>query len=229
MKLLSLLLGLPLLYSFTFNPMSQSLDVTEKQKSAQFLLENDSPEKLAIDLSVKNRIMDENGKENLTDTKEVTVFPPQLIIPPREKRTIRVSWHGTNEIKTEKAYRVIAEQLPLKVDDKTKKKSGIQMLMKYMAAFYVTPKDAQSELSVANAKIQNGQLEILIKNSGSKHQILSNPEITFKSEQEKLTLKSNDLKGLVGENILAFSERKFIVKTTLKKLPEATGSIKINE
>lgn len=229
MKLLALVFALPFLLAFTFNPMSQSIELGSNQKSAQFLLENDSNEKMAIELSVKVRKMDETGKESLEDTSDMAVFPPQLIIPAKEKRTIRVNWNGAKELDVEKAFRVIAEQLPLNVDEKTKKRSGIQMLMKYVAALYVTPKDAKSEMKILETDLKNSQFTITLENSGNKHQILANPEITFKDENNKTVLKADSLKGLAGENVLAKSKRTFIIKSDLKARPQGTGSIKLDE
>src|SRR5690606_3040109 len=111
---------LPLLWSFSFSPMSQSIELGEKQKGTQFMITNDGEEKLAIELTVRERRMDPHGKETLPETKEITIFPPQMIIPPKEKRTVRVNWSGPKDIETERSFRVIAEQLPLKVDEKTK-------------------------------------------------------------------------------------------------------------
>lgn len=217
-----ILLALPALVAFTFNPMSQSIDLGENQKSAQFFIENETDEKMAIELTVKERRMDEFGKETLPDTSEVTVFPPQMIIPAKEKRTIRVNWLGSKDIKSERSFRVIAEQLPLKVDPKTKKKSGIQMLMKYMAALYITPKDAESKVKILSIQQEGENLKVHLENSGNKHQILTRPTITF--EKGKKKLGPEELTGMTGENILAGSKRNFIIKKV--KVP-ASGAAEI--
>ncbi len=227
MNLFLLLFTLPLLFSFNFNPMSQAIELGENQKSAQFFIENNSNEKMAIELSVKERKMDENGNETLPATSELTVFPPQMIIPPKEKRTIRVNWIGGKAITEEKAFRVVAEQLPLKVDEKTKKKSGIQMLMKYMAALYITPKDAESKVKVLSQKKEGSNLLILLENEGNKHQVLAKPTITF--GKNKKTLGPDDLPGLTGENILARSKRNFVIKNFKGDLPDGPAEIKIEK
>lgn len=229
MSLLKVLIFLPLLYAFTFNPMSQSIELEDKQKSAQFLLENDTNEKLAIELTVKNRSMDSEGKETLSETKEITVFPPQLIIPPKEKRTIRVNWNGPKELKDEKSFRVIAEQLSVNVDEKTKRRSGIQMLMRYEAALYVNPKDSESKIKVEAVESKDKNLRITIDNSGNKHQILSDPTLTLITPKDKYILKGSDLKGLSGENVLAGQKRIFMIHSDKVIPKETTGTIKLNE
>lgn len=227
MALFKILLLLPLLYSFTFNPMSQSIELGEKQKSAQFFIENDSNEKMAIELSVRERKMDESGKETLPETSELTVFPPQMIIPPKEKRTIRVNWTGSKALTEEKAFRVIAEQLPLKVDEKTKKKTGIQMLMKYMAALYVTPKDAEAKLKVVSTEKSGNAVKITVENEGNKHQVLTKPVLSF--GKGKKSFEGENLSGLTGENVLARSKRTFILKDFKGELPQGNAELKIEK
>ncbi len=209
--------------------MSQSIELAEGQKSAQFLIENDGVENMAIELSISERHMNEFGIENLPETSELTIFPPQLIIPPKEKRTIRVNWNGPSDISEEKAFRVIAEQLPLKVDDKTKKRSGIQMLMKYMAALYVTPKEVSSKLEITSFKSDGKNITLLIENKGNKHQVLINPTVTFLHQNKKHVLKNKDLGGLVGENVLAKSKRSFTIINAASINKDSSVVIKVDE
>jgi fimbrial chaperone protein len=229
MNPLYLIAVLPFLFGFTFSPMSQSIDLGEKQKGTQFLLENDSDQKMAVELVVKERSMDEAGVETQTDTKDISIFPPQIIIPPGEKRTIRVTWNGAVPLETEKSYRVIAEQLGLKVDDKVKNKSGIQMLMKYVAALYVTPDDAESKVAILSHSSDGKELTLVVENSGNKHQILGEPVLGFEASNKKVQLKQDDLKGFAGENVLAKSKRTFKIKSSAMIPAGAKVSIKVND
>ncbi len=211
MNLLVVLLFLPILFSFKFNPMSQSIELDSGKKSIQFIAENETDEKMAIEFSVKERKMDSLGKEELPDTKSITIFPPQVIIPPKEKRTIRVNWNGPSDIKGELPFRVIAEQLPLDIEGK-KRASGIQMLMRYMAALYVTPKNVESKLEPVIKSSTNNEFSILVKNTGNKHQVLVKPTLVINKNGKKWILKEKDLQGMQGENILPGSERIFMIK-----------------
>lgn len=228
MKLFAFFLSLPLLCAFKFHPMSQSLDLGEGKKSSQFIVENDSTENMAIELTVKERKMDVNGKEELPATSKLSIFPPQMIIPPKEKRTVRVLYNGPEKIPSEESYRVVAEQLPLNVNQK-KKGTGIQMLMKYMAAFYVTPPNASPRVSVEIISSENGKLSFKVRNTGNKHQIIYKPKLTFRSKSEKWSLAENDLQGFVGENVLAGSERIFTVSYA-KRIPlDSEITLKLEE
>lgn len=229
MKLILVLLFLPFLFAFDFSPMSQTIELGEGKKGGQFLIENEGSSNIAVELTVKERKMDEDGAETLLDTKDISIFPPQIIIPPREKRTIRVQFTSKEELTTEKSYRVIAEQLPLKVDAKTKDQAGIQMLMKFVAALYATPAGAKSEVKVLSQSSNGKELVVVLENKGSKHQLLNNPILKYLHAGEKGELKAGDLPGLTGENILAGNKRKFIIQSK-KVIPVGSKlDIKIND
>jgi len=224
---LSFLFIMPLLFGFRFNPMSQSLELTSS-KSAQFTVENDTEEKMAIELTAVERKMNEQGLEELPKTNDISVFPPQMIIPAKEKRTVRVIWNGSEKIDSEKSYRIIAEQLPLKLDKK-KRGTGIQMLMKYMAAFYVTPNDVEPKLEIKILESTQTDLKIKISNSGKKHQILFHPKISIKSKKQSWSFGEDKLPKIAGENILAQSERIFTILTKESIPLDSEIKIKVEE
>lgn len=219
----------PFLFSFTFAPMSQTIELSDDRQAVQFFLENDGRASMAVELTVKERSMDQVGSETLKATQEVKVFPPQVIIPAGEKRAIRVSYSGKKDLQIEKSYRVIAEQLPLNVDAQTKEKAGIQMLMKYVAALYVAPANTKSELKILSHSSNGKEIKLLIENSGGRHQLLNAPVLKYSEKDKKQEIKSQDLQGLAGENVLAGTKREFVIKST-KSLPvDAKLELKFND
>lgn len=219
----------PFLFSFTFAPMSQTIELSNDRQAVQFFLENDSPASMAVELTVKERNMDQAGKESLADSQDVKVFPPQVIIPAGEKRAIRVSYSGPKDLKSEKSYRVIAEQLPLNVDAKTKEKAGIQMLMKYVAALYVAPSDTKSDLKILSHSSNGKVIKLLIENSGGRHQLLNAPVLKYSVKDKKQEIKADELQGLAGENVLAGTKREFVIKSPKLLPPDAKLELKFND
>lgn len=229
MNRMFLLFFLPFIFAFNFSPMSQTIDLGEGKKGGQFLIENEGKTNIAVELTVKERKMGEDGEETLLETKDISIFPPQIIIPPGEKRTIRVQYTSTEELKSEKSFRVIAEQLPLKVDEKTKDQAGIQMLMKFVAALYATPAGAKPEVKVVSQTSNGKELVLLLENKGNRHQLLNNPLLKYLFAGEKGELKANELAGLTGENILAGQKRQFKISTK-KIIPQgARLELKLND
>jgi fimbrial chaperone protein len=215
-----------LITGFSLTPMSHVIELDAKQKQAQFLLDNPTDEPMAVEISLRERIQKEDGTEETPVAKNLAAFPPQLIIPPEEKRTVRVQWLGETP-KSELAFRVVAEQLPLQVDGKKKKGSGIKMLLRYIAALYVNPGDTESNVQIKEI-IPGDPLQVVVENKGSKHQLLSNAVLNLTLGKDKLQLKGDALKGLAGENVLAGSRRIFKIPANAKVTKDAKGTIKFD-
>lgn len=221
MRYLILLLSLLLSFSslaFRVEPMSAELELGSKKQYFIFVIDNPSPEPLAIQITLFKRDMNENGEDVLTETEEIEAFPDQLIVPPTQKRSVKVSYNGSDKLTQEVAYRFIAEQLPLDLNEKKEKKSGLKMLLKYIAAFYVTPKEARPDVQCT---LEKKVLSCL--NKGSKHQILNVRKAVVSNKSQTINLDKNDLKEFAGENILAQKSRRFKLET--KKINDGTYSV----
>jgi fimbrial chaperone protein len=199
--------------SLTINPESGS-------NSSIVFLENDSSQPIAIQMSVNKRLMDRSGKEEMPEELEqLQIFPNQLIIPPFEKKSVKVTWIGksgkenSNEKNIEKAFRIIAEQLPIDLEKEKKRKRGnVKILLRYVGALYVDLGKTQSEVQLKKFTTTKKELNFIIENKGSKHQVLSNLKLVFiKKGNPDIQIDSKDLKNFAGENILAQSERDFIL------------------
>jgi len=177
-----------------------------------------------VQLTVKLRKMNEAGEDILEDTKEVSIYPDQIIVPGEQKRSIKVAWLG-GDLKDEKSYRIIAEQLPLELG-KSKSKTGIKMLLKYVAALYVNPADTKSNVSCEIMKS-----EFWCKNSGNKHQILNFKSISIADGKKKIEIAEDELKRINGENILPGIQRKIKLKLpeSIKQTSKAKVEIKLND
>ncbi|MBC7538952.1 MAG: molecular chaperone [Bacteriovorax sp.] len=206
-------------YAFKFSPMSSSIGVKGNDSSALYFLENDTDQSIAVQVNLVKREMDINGVEsNPKISNELTLYPTQLIIPPNEKRSVKVAWVGKELPTKELAYRLIAEQLPIELEKNKNKKASIKVLLRYVAALYVKAEDYSSDIKVAEVKNVEKKISILIENVGKKHQVLANLNLKFIDEKKKkeILLTVDDLKGMSGENVLADSKRIFIFPMTGK-------------
>ena len=62
-----------------------------------------------------------------------------MILPPQSTRSVRVQWIGDPNLKEERAYRIIAEQLPVNLSKEKPKSSSVKILVSYHGALFVTP------------------------------------------------------------------------------------------
>jgi len=209
-------------YAFKFSPMSITINPTSGERSTVAYLENDSSSPIAIQITLTERLMDINGNETYPEAnEELQAYPSQMIIPPYEKKSVKITYTGKDIGEIEKAYRIISEQLPIEVDKKVKKKTNVKILLKYIAALYVENGKTEPSVKVNSWQIQNKEIEIKIKNDGNKHQVLTNLNIIFTKKGEKdITIEPKDLKNISGENVLAKTERVFKIplNSSLNKL-----------
>ena len=209
--------------------MSTSIGVKDKKNATLFYLENDSDQPIAVTTSVLKREMNIEGVEtNKKIGDEITVYPTQLIIPPNEKRSVKVTWVGKTIPTSEAAYRLVAEQLPIELDKNKKQKASIKVLLRYVAALYVEPEDFSSDVTLKKMDVDDKGVAFTISNAGKKHQVLA--DLTLKvSGKKDFSIEGEELKGMSGENVLAQSERIFrFPKSGKFKDIHPTDKVKIN-
>jgi fimbrial chaperone protein len=173
--------------------------------------------------------MDKNGVEsNEKILDELTIYPTQLVIPSGEKRSVKVTWVGKTIPNIETSYRLVAEQLPIDIEKSKKKNASIKVLLRYVAALYVSPEDVSSEITLKKFEVDEKNVIFTIDNAGKKHQVLSKLEMKVFGKQS-VELSSEDLKGMSGENVLAMSERLFSFPRNGKFMNiQPTDKVKIN-
>lgn len=208
--------------------MSSSLEAVENNSSL-FYLENDSTQPIAVQLSLVKREMTEDGAEiNNKINNELTVYPSQLIIQPNEKRSVKVSWTLKQAPTKELAFRLIAEQLPIDIEKAKAKKASIKVLLKYVAALYVTTDKFSADAQLSKFEVKNDKVIFTVDNRGSEHQVLNNLTLVFNSSknQKEITMEGQELAGMIGENVLAQTHRNFSLPKT-GKLSEISSSDKV--
>lgn len=208
--------------------MSTSIGVKDKTNSTLFYLENDSDQPIAVTASVLKREINADGVETNQKTEgEITVYPSQLIIPPNEKRSVKVTWVGRVVPTSEAAYRLVAEQLPIELDKNKKQKASIKVLLRYVAALYVEPESFSSEVSLKKMEMDEKSIAFFVANTGKKHQVLANLTLQV-TGKKSFSIGSDELKNMSGENVLALSERVFRFPRTGKfKDIQSTDKVKI--
>jgi fimbrial chaperone protein len=197
--------------------MTQELTVEGSNRKAAFYVMNTGDKPIAIIIELKKRTISSDGKEINNDIDdEFIVFPDQMIVKAGEKRAVQVTWLGKEKPVVEQAYRVIAEQLPIDVDLKKNKKqrTNIKILLKYRAAFYLTPENAKPNVTLMTSKalVENGLVNIALINEGSKHKLLRDFSLKLSSKGETKTVSFSKIKSIYGENLLAKAKRDFKIK-----------------
>ncbi len=218
-------------WAMTLTPIETQLTPSGRGASSVFRLSNTGPDAIAVDFSVKSRQMSRNGQDVLGDAEsDFIIVPSQISLQPGQVQSVRVQYVGDATLSQEKAYRLIAEQLPLDPASATKAaatpNAGVRLLIKYVASVYVTPPRAKPTVELVQLSLLPKtdkapvQIEVTLKNIGQAHVILSRSSLQFRIAGKPYTLSAEQLTGLESENLLAGTERVFKVSWPAS-VPEA--------
>ena len=140
------------LAAFTFSPISQEFTEGGKNSSHVFTITNDSPsERIAVKVSIFKRLVNEEGRESLEPCPgDFLIYPVQSILNPGDSRSVRIKWQGGTVGKREKAYRIIAEQLPVdfREDELHSDGAGIRFTFRYEGSLYVLSPGAEPDIQL---------------------------------------------------------------------------------
>ncbi|ELX4208352.1 molecular chaperone [Vibrio vulnificus] len=149
--------------AFELFPMVQFLDDAGKGTTVFFKITNTSLAPLPVELIPIKREVSLNNNETLSETDELMVFPPQVLIEPGKSQSIKVQYIGEPK-QSAASYRLIASQLPLKNEASS---DSIQMLFRIGALIFVSPQDARADYSSHLTQGENDTVQLTIRNDGT--------------------------------------------------------------
>ncbi len=205
--------------AFRFSPFRAKFEPSGAGANQLFIVENNTNTRASVQIRITTREVDVDGGEKNTDVeKDFTIYPAQMVLEPRAKRSVRVQWVGDPKLKEEKAYRIIAEQLPVNLDKEKPKNSSVKFLVSYRGALFVTPKGLAQNVTLdfsGTTQDATGKkmLEIVLHNRGTQHALLRNLKLDIKDDKGNTVnlAGENQLKGVTGEGILAKHRRRFMI------------------
>jgi fimbrial chaperone protein len=204
--------------AFTLTPMSATFDPAGSGSAKSFRVENESSNHVDFQITMLTReITVDGGETNQPATSLFTVFPPQGTIKPGQSQTVRVIWKGDKNPTNELCFRIEGVELPInRVPEKNK--AEIKVLLRYLGAVYVRPRNAKPKLQVTGfTRTPTNTYLMVVANTGNAHQPLKDPALTLTDAQGRTTKASTDqLSVIAGQNILGKHSRQF----TLSLPPE---------
>lgn len=216
-------------YALRMSPFKATIDPEQKNRTQVFHVENNSDEPAAVQVSVLNWEMNPDGTETNADAGDsFSVYPAQIVLKPHESRGVRVQWTGDGLADAEKAYRVLIEQIATNLNGRSEQKTGVQFMLKFLAALYVTPEKAQPDIIVKSYDVTDGdRLRLSLSNDGTAHVLLKNPSLELEmANGEIVELAGDVLKPVEGENIHAGKNRTFdIVLPQKTNIPVKSAKI----
>lgn len=219
----SLCISGPAFGSFDFSPIIANLTPTGSGASASFIVQNADDTKLPVQISIVHRNPDIEGKEEHKETPDIDdlfqIYPAQIILAPKERRTVRITWIGDPKPKKELAFRMIAEELPIDLEENktyTKPVAKVRIATRYIGSLYVTPPGARADLvTKATASDEKPQKLILeVENIGTAHKVLADIQMKLTAMQggAEYEFSKQELQPFATQNVLAGRTRKFTLE-----------------
>lgn len=205
--------------AFRFSPFRAKFEPSGPESNQLFLVENNTRVPASVQIRIADRRIDVDGGETTRDNeKDFAIYPAQMILQPQSNRSVRVQWIGDPNLKEEKAYRIIAEQLPVNLSRETPRTSSVKFLVSYHGALFVTPPGLSQSVTldffgVTQDPEQKRMLEFVLQNRGTQHALLRNLKLDIKDDKGSVVMLADEkaLKGMTGETILAKHRRRFLL------------------
>ena len=207
-------------WAFKIEPISRTFTPSGSNATQSYDLISDKSQPEAVEMSVVKRKMDLDGKESyeLADD-DFLIYPPQVILKPNTRQTVRVTWLGDPTLQQEIAYRLVTKQVPInlkkpEIGKPTQTTGKVEVLLTYMGSLYVRPVDVQSKVVVDSVIVQNdkgkSKIALILENQGSARASLRNFSLNLTSNGKTVILKPEQLQEISSKVILAKSKRRFV-------------------
>lgn len=180
--------------AFELRPMTHTFEPSGSGVNRVFEIHNDLDDEVAVTLTIKARSLDAEGAETLTETQDFAVFPTEMMLKGKASQIVRVRWQGDSALSSERAYRIIAEEVSLKRSkaQANGKSMGIKLVLRFGGTIYVAPDEAKADVVVSSAKAVDSAkgpvLELVLENRGGRHALIDQPEVTVKSGKTTSTV-----------------------------------------
>lgn len=222
--------------AFKLEPISRVFEPAGAGATQSYQVINDSAEQIAVELSIAERKISLEGQETTESADDdFLVYPSQIVLPPQGVQSVRVTWLGNPNPEKELAYRIIAEQLPINLNNPEESQAettsgAVKVMFRYMGSVYIRPKNAESKVVLNGITHEKGtdgndRLVITFDNQGTRRAVLSELNLNLTSQGSQLTLKPEQLEGVNNGVILAGNQRRFSMPWP-QQLPigEVTGT-----
>jgi fimbrial chaperone protein len=160
--------------SFTVNPIKISL--SGREQSALLTLQNQSDEEVRFKIAAHAWKQNPKGEMELSDTKDIVVYPTLLTLGPKQERKLRVG-STLPPGASERSYRIFVEELPPLKSPKTESQSEVRVLTKMGLPVFIEPGKVVVEGAIEGMGVIKGVLSFTAKNTGNSHFLVQSVQV----------------------------------------------------
>ncbi|SEH05020.1 fimbrial biogenesis chaperone [Candidatus Venteria ishoeyi] len=204
-----------------------SVVLSPKHNTSSLTFTNRSNKPVNLQLFLKTWHQDELGKTQLSDSRDVVVFPKMLKIEPGQERPIRVGFRGKWP-KIERSFRIFADELP--TFNAEKGTTGVFFPVRLSIPLFVRDQSdvLSPEIKLDSAQTYQGQLRLGVQNQGRQHVALSKISVKLQDQHGQTIGDLQDSGGRILAQGLVFFDIPLAVGVC-KKLHTAVFEVKIGQ
>jgi len=166
------------------------LDFDQRVRSGIITLANDNDSPITFTVEAMEWTQDELGKDQYRDTEDLVFFPKTLTINPKEERVVRAGIK-VPPIKQEKTYRLFIQEKPQKNDAAG---TAVAIAVRFGVPIFAFPPRQDLKGEIVGATLDQGQLDIVVKNTGNVHFRIDSTRVSGK-DAAGAEIFSQDLQG----------------------------------
>lgn len=144
-------------HAFQVSPLVMEMDSVGARARMNFTVVNNSDRPMPVEFDVARFTMDENGQLSESDgSADFLVFPPQAIVAPFGRQTVRLEWLGEPLLAQSQHYYVTSKQLPVQTQPRAGAGTtlSVRLAFNIRALVNVKPPQGAPDLRVASAGIE---------------------------------------------------------------------------
>ncbi len=177
--------------------------------SATVKIVNEDSENLKLELDAQKwRQSQGSGADELSDSKDLIIFPKMLEIEPGKEKIVRLGYRGKPAAK-EQTYRLFVKELPVIKPGEM----ALKFALRIGVPVFVKPLQAKTKLAIAKTEISDGKLLVWVSNHGNSHAMVTGIQAAGETADGIKTLAAD----ASGWYVLAGATRKFIVSLSEKE------------
>ncbi len=204
--------------AFQLEPMSRVFAPTGSSATQSFEISNTTGAPVAVLMSVVTLTRDDDYVESNADAgDDFLIYPTQIVIRPGARQTVRVTWLGDPRPAHDRTYRLIAEQVPLGLLDRTASgshpKGQLEILTTFRGTLFIRPPSATPRVSVEHVvSTSNGaRIAVMVRNTGGAAAIVARCKVKLVFGETIVELGAAELGALANTRILAGTRRRYLV------------------
>lgn len=174
--------------------------------SSSLKVQNDSDQKVSLQLEAMTWSQSKEGKDLYAATREIIFFPKILSIDANSERIVRVGYQGDPASTKEKSFRLFIQELPVKTPGETSMAFAVRLGI----PVFVRPVENELAWNVGFTRLEKQGLSIRVNNTGNRFLMVGAMRATGRDADGKEILRSE----AQGWYVLAGQGRDFMLPIT---------------